>query len=117
MFVVNSAQIAYGTLNVNETLALAARQANALAPLLRNGVGPSVGATALGSQDNGGRAGAVTSSSRTVARPHMNDSRPLASISLDVDNLWSYMKTHGDAGWEQRPSYYDVFFGTALRGA
>jgi hypothetical protein len=35
--------------------------------------------------------------------------RPLASISLDVDNLWSYMKTHGDAGWEQRPSYLDVF--------
>jgi hypothetical protein len=44
----------------------------------------------------------------------MNESRPLASISLDVDNLWSYMKTHGDAGWEQRPSYYDTFFGTAL---
>ena len=44
----------------------------------------------------------------------MNDPRPLASISLDVDNLWSYMKTHGDAGWEQRPSYYDTFFGTAL---
>ena len=48
VFVVNSAQIAYGTLNVNETLALAARQAIALAPLLRNGAGPSVGATARG---------------------------------------------------------------------
>ena len=35
--------------------------------------------------------------------------RPLASVSLDVDNLWSYMKTHGDAGWEARPSYLDVF--------
>jgi protoporphyrinogen oxidase len=34
VFVVNSAQIAYGTLNVNETLALAARQAAALAPRL-----------------------------------------------------------------------------------
>ena len=34
VFVVNSAQIAYGTLNVNETLALAARQAAALEPLL-----------------------------------------------------------------------------------
>ncbi len=34
VFVVNSAQIAYGTLNVNETLALAARQAAALAPLI-----------------------------------------------------------------------------------
>jgi peptidoglycan/xylan/chitin deacetylase (PgdA/CDA1 family) len=35
--------------------------------------------------------------------------RPLASVSLDVDNLWSYMKTHGDAGWEARPSYLGVF--------
>ena len=34
LFIVNSAQIAYGTLNVNETLALAARQSEALAPLL-----------------------------------------------------------------------------------
>jgi peptidoglycan-N-acetylglucosamine deacetylase len=37
-----------------------------------------------------------------------------ASVSLDVDNLWSYMKTHGDPGWESRPSYYDVFFPAAL---
>ena len=35
--------------------------------------------------------------------------RPLASVSLDVDNLWSYMKTHGDAGWEARPTYLPVF--------
>src|SRR5579871_3563944 len=44
----------------------------------------------------------------------MTDLRPLASVSLDVDDLWSYMKTHGDAGWEARPSYYDVFFPTVL---
>ena len=36
-------------------------------------------------------------------------SRPLASVSLDVDNLWSYMKTHGDAGWESRPTYLPTF--------
>jgi len=35
--------------------------------------------------------------------------RPLASVSLDLDNLWSYMKTHGDAGWEARPTYIPVF--------
>lgn len=35
--------------------------------------------------------------------------KPLASISLDLDNQWSYMKTHGDAGWESFPSYLDVF--------
>jgi len=34
--------------------------------------------------------------------------RPVASLSLDLDNQWSYMKTHGDAGWETYPSYLDV---------
>ena len=32
----------------------------------------------------------------------------LASLSLDLDNKWSYMKTHGDAGWETFPSYLDT---------
>jgi peptidoglycan/xylan/chitin deacetylase (PgdA/CDA1 family) len=31
-----------------------------------------------------------------------------ASLSLDLDNQWSYMKTHGDAGWQSHPSYLDV---------
>ncbi len=31
-----------------------------------------------------------------------------ASVSLDLDNKWSYMKTHGDAGWQSFPSYLDV---------
>ncbi len=35
--------------------------------------------------------------------------KPRASISLDLDNQWAYMKTHGDAGWETFPSYFDVF--------
>lgn len=34
--------------------------------------------------------------------------KPIASLSLDLDNKWSYMKTHGDAGWESLPSYLDV---------
>ncbi|MCK6572574.1 polysaccharide deacetylase family protein [Myxococcota bacterium] len=34
--------------------------------------------------------------------------RPIAAVSLDADNQWSYMKTHGDAGWESFPSYLDV---------
>lgn len=33
--------------------------------------------------------------------------KPTASLSLDLDNKWSYMKTHGDAGWESFPSYLD----------
>jgi len=35
--------------------------------------------------------------------------KPLANISLDLDNQWSYMKIHGDKGWEQYPSYFDIF--------
>ena len=31
----------------------------------------------------------------------------MLSVSLDLDNMWSYMKTHGDAGWEEHPSYLD----------
>ncbi|HEX4778174.1 MAG TPA: polysaccharide deacetylase family protein, partial [Acidimicrobiia bacterium] len=34
--------------------------------------------------------------------------KKLASLSLDLDNQWSYMKTHGDAGWDSYPSYLDV---------
>jgi peptidoglycan-N-acetylglucosamine deacetylase len=34
--------------------------------------------------------------------------KQIASLSLDLDNKWSYMKTHGDAGWETYPSYLDV---------
>ena len=35
-------------------------------------------------------------------------SRSLASLSLDLDNKWSYLKTHGDPGWDSFPSYLDV---------
>lgn len=37
-----------------------------------------------------------------------DSSKSLASLSLDLDNKWSYMKTHGDAGWEALPSYLDI---------
>jgi peptidoglycan-N-acetylglucosamine deacetylase len=39
----------------------------------------------------------------------MAKTKLLASISLDLDNLWSYMKIHGDEGWEKYPSYFNVF--------
>jgi hypothetical protein len=38
----------------------------------------------------------------------MNLQKPTGSLSLDLDNKWSYLKTHGDAGWESFPSYLDV---------
>lgn len=34
--------------------------------------------------------------------------KPLASLSLDLDNQWSYMKTHADPGWDTFPSYLDI---------
>ena len=35
--------------------------------------------------------------------------KSIASISLDLDNQWSYMKIHGDEGWDKYPSYFDIF--------
>ena len=35
-------------------------------------------------------------------------SRPIASLSLDLDNLWAYQMTHGDPGWDSYPTYLDV---------
>ncbi len=40
--------------------------------------------------------------------------KPLASLSLDLDNEWSYLKTHGDVQWEALPSYLDVIAPRAL---
>jgi len=37
------------------------------------------------------------------------DKKNIASISLDLDNQWSYMKIHGDSGWEKFPSYLNIF--------
>jgi len=34
--------------------------------------------------------------------------RRAVSLSLDLDNKWSYLKTHGDPGWQSLPSYLDV---------
>jgi hypothetical protein len=39
----------------------------------------------------------------------MGKKKPIAGISLDLDNQWSYMKIHGDEGWDKYPSYFDIF--------
>ncbi len=39
----------------------------------------------------------------------MAKKKPIASISLDLDNQWTYMKIHGDEGWDQYPSYLNIF--------
>ncbi len=38
-----------------------------------------------------------------------------ASLSLDLDNQWTYMRTHGDPGWQSYPSYLDVLVPRVLR--
>lgn len=37
-----------------------------------------------------------------------------ASLSLDLDNQWAYMKVHGDAGWDKYPSYLEKFLPHSL---
>jgi len=34
--------------------------------------------------------------------------KPIASLSLDLDNKWSYLKTRGDSRWQSFPTYLDV---------
>jgi hypothetical protein len=40
---------------------------------------------------------------------------PLASLSLDLDNEWAYLRTHGDPAWASYPSYLDHVVPRALR--
>ncbi len=35
--------------------------------------------------------------------------RPLATLSLDLDDEWTYLKVQGDPRWESRPSYLAIF--------
>lgn len=38
-----------------------------------------------------------------------------AGLSLDLDNKWSYLKTHGDASWSEFPSYLDLVVPRVLK--
>lgn len=44
----------------------------------------------------------------------MAKEKPTASLSLDLDNLWSYLKTHGEPGWELYPTYLGTFLPVML---
>src|SRR5438105_4602598 len=56
--------------------------------------------------DAGGGAGLGTR-----VPPH----KPLACVSLDLDDKWTYLKTHGDARWESFPSYLEIVVPRVLR--
>jgi peptidoglycan-N-acetylglucosamine deacetylase len=40
--------------------------------------------------------------------------KPIASLSLDLDNYWSYLKLQGDPTWQTFPSYLDMVIPRAL---
>lgn len=44
----------------------------------------------------------------------MTSPKPMASVSLDLDDLWTYLRTRGDPSWESRPSYLPLFVPTML---
>lgn len=41
-------------------------------------------------------------------------SKAFAPLSLDLDNKWSYLKTHGDDAWRSFPTYLDTIVPRAL---
>jgi peptidoglycan-N-acetylglucosamine deacetylase len=41
--------------------------------------------------------------------------KPIASLSLDLDNQWTYLKTHGDPGWQSFPTYLPLVVPRILR--
>lgn len=56
----------------------------------------------------------LTQSITAAITQKMKKSKPVASLSLDLDNLWSYLKIHGDEGWESYPSYLSLAVPRAL---
>lgn len=50
----------------------------------------------------------LTPAANSRPTPGASPGTRLMSLSLDLDNLWTYLKTHGDPGWESFPSYLDT---------
>ena len=57
---------------------------------------------------------ASPSSVATDGTGRLGVTRPTASLSLDLDNLWAYQMTHGDPDWEKLGSYLDEVVPIAL---
>lgn len=58
---------------------------------------------------------AVDNSPTIGSNPTPTIPRMTCSLSLDLDNKWSYLKTHGDADWEKRPSYLPIVVPRVLK--
>jgi protoporphyrinogen oxidase len=92
LHLVSSAHILNGTLHVNETVELAERTARGL----------------VSSPAPGRQRGTVR-----VTQPHPRSEpgvpgKPVASLSLDLDDRWSYLRTAGDTSWADYPSYLNL---------
>ena len=92
LHLVSSAHIVNGTLNVNETVDLAERTACRLVSLPPPGR-PNATVQVIPARPRPGTAGPV---------------RPLAGLSLDLDDRWSYLRTAGDPAWADYPSYLNL---------
>lgn len=86
--IVTGAQIVHGTLNVDESIALAERAAIHIfdTTTLESGI-------------------SARPSRRNSATVHK---QRYASLSLDLDNEWAYLMTHGNPTWTDYPSYLPV---------
>jgi protoporphyrinogen oxidase/peptidoglycan/xylan/chitin deacetylase (PgdA/CDA1 family) len=113
MFIVNSAQIPNGTMNVNEIVALGNRKASELTALFSESQNRTLPPrTTVPNKRTEAIQPLHQLDPTTPVKPEPN--KPLASVSMDLDNQWSYMKTHGDPGWESFPSYLDVLIPQVL---
>jgi len=44
-----------------------------------------------------------------------SQTRPACTLSLDLDDKWTYLKTHGDPAWQSFPSYLEIVVPRILR--
>ena len=119
LYLASSAQVTAGTLNVETTLTLAER---ALTQILDDAVPSADGELPAPQPVSSTTTSPVPRLSMATVRDRVRlrrpdstapkapavSERPTASVSLDADDLWSYLKTHGDPAWESRPSYVDA---------
>jgi peptidoglycan-N-acetylglucosamine deacetylase len=110
---VTSAQIVNGTLNVNETVQLAERAARRL--LASKGSAHRTHETAENRALPAHSAGATVVAGAEASPVRRSRPRPAATLSIDLDNLWSYLKTRGDASWKEFPSFLELVVPRVLR--
>jgi hypothetical protein len=54
-------------------------------------------------------------SAQSGAPSRSTRSKPPATISIDLDNLWAHLRVHGDAAWRSFPSYLELAVPRVIR--